>query len=148
MTASLRNSRAASASSSRLPRALAVGRARAARQALVRFDAKVRKNCAAGCVACMTNCHVTSVFVTHDRDEAVEVSDRIVHDQPGQVRHKSAGAPDGCVPQSCVVFRLQLPRFSQPLPSCRQFRRGLRARTRPPLSLISALPVTLALPRV
>ncbi len=36
------------------------------------------RSCAAGCADCTTSLHVTSIFVTHDQEEALEVADRIV----------------------------------------------------------------------
>ena len=41
------------------------------------LDAKVARSCARGCGACTTTC-VTTIFVTHDQEEALEVADRVV----------------------------------------------------------------------
>ena len=43
------------------------------------LDAQVRQELRApGCAACTTRSTSTSIFVTHDQEEAIEVSDRIV----------------------------------------------------------------------
>ena len=50
----------------------------------------------AGCAACTTRSHVTSVFVTHDQDEALEVADRVVvmNEGPDRAgRHARRGVP-------------------------------------------------------
>ena len=56
------------------------------------LDAKVRKELRRWLRRLHDELHVTSVFVTHDQDEAVEVSDRIVLINQGQV--EQVGAPD------------------------------------------------------
>lgn len=56
------------------------------------LDAKVRDDLRRWLRRLHDELHVTSVFVTHDQDEAVEVSDRIVLINQGQV--EQVGAPD------------------------------------------------------
>ena len=50
------------------------------------------RSCASGCAACTTRCHVTTVFVTHDQEEALEVADEIVVINDGRI--EQVGTPD------------------------------------------------------
>jgi sulfate transport system ATP-binding protein len=56
------------------------------------LDAKVRKELRRWLRRLHDELHVTSVFVTHDQDEAIEVSDRIVLINQGKV--EQVGSPD------------------------------------------------------
>jgi len=56
------------------------------------LDAKVRKELRRWLRRLHDELHVTSVFVTHDQDEAIEVADRIVLINQGQV--EQVGSPD------------------------------------------------------
>jgi sulfate transport system ATP-binding protein len=68
------------------------------------LDAKVRKELRRWLRRLHDELHVTSVFVTHDQDEAVEVSDRIVLINHGRV--EQVGAPDEVYryPASAFVY--------------------------------------------
>ena len=68
------------------------------------LDAKVRKELRAWLRRLHDEVHVTSVFVTHDQEEALEVSDRVVVMNRGQV--EQIGAPEEVYrrPQSPFVF--------------------------------------------
>ena len=50
------------------------------------LDAKVRKELRRWLRRLHDELHVTSVFVTHDQEEALEVADRVVRDEPGPHR--------------------------------------------------------------
>jgi sulfate/thiosulfate transport system ATP-binding protein len=56
------------------------------------LDAKVRKELRAWLRRLHDELHVTSVFVTHDQDEALEVADRVVVMNQGQI--EQVGTPD------------------------------------------------------
>jgi sulfate transport system ATP-binding protein len=56
------------------------------------LDAKVRKELRAWLCRLHDEIHITSVFVTHDQDEALEVADRVVVMNEGRV--EQIGAPD------------------------------------------------------
>ncbi len=56
------------------------------------LDAKVRKELRAWLRRLHDEIHVTSVFVTHDQDEALEVADRVVIMHQGQI--EQVGTPD------------------------------------------------------
>ena len=68
------------------------------------LDAKVRKELRRWLRRLHDELHVTSVFVTHDQDEAIEVSDRIVLINQGQV--EQVGSPDEVYqhPASAFVY--------------------------------------------
>ena len=59
---------------------------------LARWMRRCVKSCVAGCVNCMKNWKFTSVFVTHDQEEATEVADRVV--VMSQAILNQADAPD------------------------------------------------------
>ncbi len=69
------------------------------------LDAKVRKDLRRWLRNLHDELHVTSVFVTHDQEEALEVADRIVVMNEGQV--EQIGAPDDVYehPASPFVFQ-------------------------------------------
>jgi sulfate transport system ATP-binding protein len=69
------------------------------------LDAKVRKELRAWLRRLHDEIHVTSVFVTHDQDEALEVADRIVVMNKGRI--EQIGTPDEVFhhPQSEFVMR-------------------------------------------
>ncbi len=56
------------------------------------LDAKVRKELRAWLRRLHDELHITSVFVTHDQDEALEVADRVVVMNQGQI--EQVGTPD------------------------------------------------------
>lgn len=56
------------------------------------LDAKVRKELRAWLRRLHDELHITSVFVTHDQDEALEVADRVVIMHQGQI--EQVGTPD------------------------------------------------------
>ena len=68
------------------------------------LDAKVRKELRRWLRRLHDELHVTSVFVTHDQDEAIEVSDRIVLINQGKV--EQVGSPDAVYqhPASAFVY--------------------------------------------
>lgn len=68
------------------------------------LDAKVRKELRRWLRRLHDELHVTSVFVTHDQDEAIEVSDRIVLISQGKV--EQVGSPDEVYqhPASAFVY--------------------------------------------
>lgn len=69
------------------------------------LDARVRKELRAWLRRLHDELHVTSVFVTHDQEEALEVADRIVVMNQGRI--EQAGTPDEVFhhPQSEFVLR-------------------------------------------
>jgi sulfate transport system ATP-binding protein len=69
------------------------------------LDAKVRKELRAWLRRLHDTLHVTSVFVTHDQDEALEVADRIVVMNEGRI--EQSGTPDEVFhhPQTEFVMR-------------------------------------------
>ena len=50
------------------------------------------RSCATGCAGSTTRCAVTTVFVTHDQEEALEVADEIVVINEGRI--EQVGTPD------------------------------------------------------
>ncbi len=56
--------------------------------------------------------HITSIFVTHDQDEALEVADRVVLMNKGRVSRKAHGR---ALRRACEFGRVQLPRHRQSL---------------------------------
>lgn len=68
------------------------------------LDAKVRKELRRWLRRLHDELHVTSVFVTHDQDEAVEVSDRIVLINHGRIEQVGAPTEVYQKPASAFVF--------------------------------------------
>ena len=69
------------------------------------LDAKVRKELRRWLRRLHDEMHVTSVFVTHDQDEAMEVADRIVVMNHGRIEQE--GAPDAVYDRPATPFVLQ-----------------------------------------
>ena len=78
------------------------------------LDAKVRKELRRWLRRLHDELHITSIFVTHDQEEALEVADRVVADEPRPRRAgRHAGARSTSEPASAFV--VQLPRRGQHL---------------------------------
>lgn len=58
----------------------------------VRWTPRSARSCAIGCGVLHDDVHVTTVFVTHDQEEALEVADEIVVINQGRV--EQVGSPD------------------------------------------------------
>ncbi|MDO9284588.1 MAG: sulfate ABC transporter ATP-binding protein [Aquabacterium sp.] len=69
------------------------------------LDAKVRKELRRWLRRLHDEMHVTSVFVTHDQDEAMEVADRIVVMNQGRI--EQVGTPDAVYDHPATPFVLQ-----------------------------------------
>jgi sulfate/thiosulfate transport system ATP-binding protein len=69
------------------------------------LDAKVRKELRRWLRRLHDEMHVTSVFVTHDQEEAMEVADRIVVMNEGRIEQE--GSPDEVYDQPATPFVLQ-----------------------------------------
>jgi sulfate transport system ATP-binding protein len=69
------------------------------------LDAKVRKELRRWLRRLHDEMHVTSVFVTHDQDEAMEVADRIVVMNQGRIEQE--GTPDEVYDRPATPFVLQ-----------------------------------------
>ncbi|MBI5260179.1 MAG: sulfate ABC transporter ATP-binding protein [Burkholderiales bacterium] len=69
------------------------------------LDAKVRKELRRWLRRLHDEMHVTSVFVTHDQDEAMEVADRIVVMNEGRI--EQVGTPDAVYDHPATPFVLQ-----------------------------------------
>ncbi len=69
------------------------------------LDAKVRKELRRWLRRLHDEVHVTSVFVTHDQDEAMEVADRIVVMNEGRI--EQVGTPDDVYDHPATPFVLQ-----------------------------------------
>jgi sulfate transport system ATP-binding protein len=69
------------------------------------LDAKVRKELRRWLRRLHDEVHVTSVFVTHDQEEAMEVADRIVVMNKGRIEQD--GAPDEVYDHPATPFVLQ-----------------------------------------
>src|SRR5204862_7815983 len=70
------------------------------------LDAKVRKELRRWLRRLHDEVHVTSVFVTHDQEEAMEVADRIVVMNHGRIEQD--GPPDEVYDHPATPFVLQL----------------------------------------
>ncbi|HEX4510031.1 MAG TPA: sulfate ABC transporter ATP-binding protein [Burkholderiaceae bacterium] len=69
------------------------------------LDAKVRKELRRWLRRLHDEMHVTSVFVTHDQEEAMEVADRVVVMHQGRIEQQ--GAPDEVYDRPATPFVLQ-----------------------------------------
>jgi sulfate transport system ATP-binding protein len=69
------------------------------------LDAKVRKELRRWLRRLHDEMHITSVFVTHDQDEAMEVADRVVVMNQGRIEQD--GAPDDVYDHPATPFVLQ-----------------------------------------
>ena len=69
------------------------------------LDAKVRKALRRWLRRLHDEMHVTSVFVTHDQDEAMEVADRVVVMNQGRIEQQ--GSPDAVYDRPATPFVLQ-----------------------------------------
>jgi sulfate transport system ATP-binding protein len=69
------------------------------------LDAKVRKELRRWLRRLHDEVHVTTVFVTHDQEEAMEVSDRVVVMNEGRIEQQ--GAPDEVYDHPATPFVLQ-----------------------------------------
>jgi sulfate transport system ATP-binding protein len=69
------------------------------------LDAKVRKELRRWLRRLHDDVHVTSVFVTHDQDEAMEVADRVVVMNHGRIEQQ--GSPDQVYDHPATPFVLQ-----------------------------------------
>ena len=69
------------------------------------LDAKVRKELRRWLRRLHDEMHVTSVFVTHDQEEALEVADRVVVMNQGRIEQD--GAPDEVYDHPATPFVLQ-----------------------------------------
>src|ERR1700728_3461333 len=66
------------------------------------LDAKVRQELRSWLRRLHDEIHVTSVFVTHDQEEALEVADRIVIMNHGQIEQQ--GSPDAVYQKPANAF--------------------------------------------
>jgi ABC-type sulfate/molybdate transport systems ATPase subunit len=78
------------------------------------LDAKVRKELRRWLRRLHDELHVTSIFVTHDQEEALEVADQIVLMNKGACR--ADWFAEGRLQPSGNAFRLWLPRQREPVP--------------------------------
>jgi len=91
------------------------------------LDAKVRKELRRWLRRLHDEMHVTSVFVTHDQDEAMEVADRIVVMNQGRIEQQ--GSPDEVYDHPATPF-VKPPTCGRT--SCRSTLTRSKARCRPP----------------
>ena len=78
------------------------------------LDAKVRKELRHWLRRLHDELHITSIFVTHDQDEALEVADRIVLMNKGRI--EQTGTAQEVYETAGDRLRLQLPRCGQQVP--------------------------------
>ena len=91
-TATRRSSPAASASAWRWPaRSRSSPRCCCSTSRSARSTRACARSCASGCAACTRRSHVTTIFVTHDQEEAMEVAEQIVVVNEGRI--EQAGSP-------------------------------------------------------
>ena len=88
------------------------------------LDAKVRKELRRWLRRLHDELHITSVFVTHDQEEALELADRVVVMNQGRI--EQIGTPAEVYDHPATSVRLRLPRQRQPV------RGGCPGRRRPP----------------
>ena len=92
------------------------------------LDAKVRKELRRWLRRLHDELHITSIFVTHDQEEALEVADRVVVMNQGKIEQVGIAAR-GLRPAGHAV-RLRLPRRRQPVPAAACEGAHLRSRQR------------------
>ena len=90
------------------------------------LDAKVRKELRRWLRRLHDELHVTSIFVTHDQEEALEVADRVVLMNSGQ--HRAGRLAAGRVGPPGQPLRLRLPGRREPVPRPRARGRGACAK--------------------
>ena len=90
------------------------------------LDAKVRKELRRWLRRLHDEVHVTSVFVTHDQEEAMEIADRIVVMKGGRI--EQVGSPDEVYHAARDPVRLRVPRRREHLRA--RAARATRAPTR------------------
>ncbi len=78
------------------------------------LDAKVRKELRRWLRKLHDELHVTSIFVTHDQEEALEVADRVVLMNQGAV--EQIGTPEEVYRRPGDALRLWLPGRGEPVP--------------------------------
>ena len=76
------------------------------------LDAKVRKELREWLRRLHDEVHVTTVFVTHDQEEALEVADEIVVINDGRI--EQIGTPDQLYDEPANDFVMSLPRRRSP----------------------------------
>ena len=86
------------------------------------LDAKVRQELRHWLRRLHEEIHVTSVFVTHDQEEAFEVADRVVVMNQGRI--EQVGTPDEVFEHPATPFVMDFPRQRQRLPRPRPGRQG------------------------
>ena len=86
------------------------------------LDARVRQELRAWLRRLHDELHITSVFVTHDQEEALEVADRIVVMNHGQI--EQIGTPDEVYEESRQPICDELFGQRQPVPCPNSRRRG------------------------
>ena len=93
------------------------------------LDAKVRKELREWLRRLHDEVHVTTVFVTHDQEEALEVADEIVVINEGRV--EQIGSPDAALRRAGERLRDGLPRRGDPLNGSACARTTSTSRPRP-----------------
>ena len=81
------------------------------------LDARVRRELRLWLRRLHDELHVTSVFVTHDQEEALEVADRVVLMNAGRI--EQVGTPQEVWEHPRHALRARLPRQREPLPRAR-----------------------------
>jgi len=105
------------------------------------LDARVRKELREWLRRLHDEVHVTSVFVTHDQDEALEVADRVVVMNRGQI--EQVGTPDEIYERPATRFVLEFLGHVNHLPSANA---AARIYARPHEIAVSRSPSSGALP--